>query len=260
MNKKLLFLFFLLIGTSASTFSQNADTVIIKPSDVNTGVLKPGVHRYLVYFKNGKDSSRVNYQFWTREIALLDYQGKKAISVKQEWEDNKSVVHTVYSVSDKKSFKPLYHETWWKSRGSATFSFTDAKATFMDKPLTEADTARRAKAMYGAFKDALGQEYFLNWHLDLEVFPVLPYKDHTTFMINFYDPGSSAPQRVAYTVNGSSTLEGYNDQKVDCWLLTHSTPGNKEIFWISKKTREVLKLEQEFNGRYRYKIKLGFSS
>jgi hypothetical protein len=36
--------------------------------------------------------------------------------------------------------------------------------------------------------------------------------------------------------------------------------GNKEIFWISKRTKEVLKLEQEINSTmYRYKIKLGFS-
>ena len=59
---------------------------------------------------------------------------------------------------------------------------------------------------------------------------------------------------------GSGELVGYNDQKIDCWLMSHEERGNKEIFWISKKTREVLKLEQEINGSlYRYKIKLGFS-
>jgi hypothetical protein len=42
--------------------------------------------------------------------------------------------------------------------------------------------------------------------------------------------------------------------------LVHEEKGNKEVYWISKKTKEVLKLEQEINGRfYRYKIKLGFS-
>jgi len=47
---------------------------------------------------------------------------------------------------------------------------------------------------------------------------------------------------------------------VDCWLLSHDSPGNKELFWISKKTREVLKMEQVINGTmYRYKIRLGFA-
>jgi hypothetical protein len=60
-------------------------------------------------------------------------------------------------------------------------------------------------------------------------------------------------------VEGSGTLPGYNNQIIDCWLLTHGSGNNKETFWVSKQTKEVLKLEQEFNGRYRYKIKLGYS-
>lgn len=113
--------------------------------------------------------------------------------------------------------------------------------------------------MNGAFRQAL-EQYVLNWHLDLEVFSILPLKENTTLAVNFYDPGFTAPAMQMYSVMGSGTLTGYEDQKVDCWLLIHESRGNKETFWISKKTREVLKLEQEFQGRYRYKIKLGYSS
>jgi hypothetical protein len=261
MYNKFLTIALSLTVVAGSVYAQKTDTVKISASNVNTAVLRPGINRYLVYFKNGKDSSRINYQFWTREIAFVGYHNKKAISVKQEWEDNAGLIHKVYSVSDRKTFKPLFHEIWWKNRGSASFSFHDQKAMFIDKPLTEADTAKRSKLIYGGFKQALSQDYLLNWHTDLEVFPILPFKANTTFLINFYDPGTaSAPQEVAYTVSGSAQLEGYNNQKIDCWLLSHSSPGNHEVFWISKKTREVLKLEQEFNGRYRYKIKLGFGS
>jgi predicted mannosyl-3-phosphoglycerate phosphatase (HAD superfamily) len=63
-----------------------------------------------------------------------------------------------------------------------------------------------------------------------------------------------------YTVTGSASLTGYDNQQIDCWIMEHTDKGNKEIFWISKKTKEVLKLEQEVNGKlYRYKIKFGFS-
>ena len=111
-----------------------------------------------------------------------------------------------------------------------------------------------------AFNTARAQ-YFLNWHLDLEVFPLLTYKDKTTYVINFYDPGfPTPPQMQTYTVIGSGTLQGYDSQTIDCWMLRHgSLPQNLETFWISKKTGEVLKLEQEYGGRFRYKIKLGFS-
>ncbi|HYH13881.1 MAG TPA: hypothetical protein VD794_01590 [Flavisolibacter sp.] len=96
--------------------------------------------------------------------------------------------------------------------------------------------------------------------MDLEVFSTLLFKVGTTYLINFYDPGLAAPQYRAYSVSGSSSLLGHNGQPVDCWLLAHSSDKNKEVFWISKKTKEVLKLEQESNGRYRYKIKLPFSN
>ena len=61
---KNLLLFYVAVVHSFFVYSQQTDTVIIDATKVNTRVLNPGVHRYLVYFKNGKDSSRKNYQLW----------------------------------------------------------------------------------------------------------------------------------------------------------------------------------------------------
>jgi hypothetical protein len=157
--------------------------------------------------------------------------------------------------------KPITHEFWWKQRGSTTVNFENKTVQLNGSILTDADTAKQKKGVWSAFKST-GDNYFLNWHLDMEVFPTLPYKSGVTFIIPFYDPGTGTPfEKVAYTVTGSAELIGYNDQKIDCWLLVHESKGNKEVFWISKKTKEVLKLEQEINGTlYRYKIKLGFST
>lgn len=238
-------------------FAQKSDTIRIDGSKVNTSVLLPGIHQYLLYFKNGPDSSRINFQLWTREIELTDYEGKKAIRIKQKWEDNKAVIHTVNSVNDRKDFSPLYHESWWKGRGSYVFDFTKKLMKINDTPITEADTARTKKNMFSSYQKALNQ-YVLNWHLDLETFPILPYKDGVTFLINFYDPGFPDPSWQAYTVSGSAKLNGYGSESVDCWLLTHESKNNKETFWVSKKTKEVLKLEQKFGNRYRYKVKLPF--
>lgn len=156
--------------------------------------------------------------------------------------------------------KPITHEFWWKQRGSTAVNFENKTVQLNSSILTDADTAKQKKGVWSAFKST-GDNYFLNWHLDMEVFPTLPYKSGVIFIIPFYDPGTGAPfEKVAYTVTGSAELIGYNDQKIDCWLLVHESKGNKEVFWISKKTKEVLKLEQEINGTlYRYKIKLGFS-
>ncbi|HEY0652260.1 MAG TPA: hypothetical protein VGD65_03990 [Chryseosolibacter sp.] len=249
------YLLVIMLAAIAAT-AQKSDTVRIDASKINTSSLIPGVHQYLVYFKNGKDSSRVNFQFWTREVQLTKHEGRDAITIKQTWEDNKSIIHRVNSINDRKTFAPLYHDSWWKSRGSFVFDFIKKTAFVNDKQVTAADTAVARQKMFAAYEKAL-TEYVLNWHLDLEVFPLLPYKDGVTFMINFYDPGFPAPSFQAYTVDGSAKLIGYGGQSIDCWLLKHESPNNHEVFWVSKKTREVLKLEQQFGTRYRYKVKLG---
>ena len=252
-------LLYVLIGLCFSLASYTQDTVWVDATKVNTKFLKEGNNRYLVYFKMSKDAARSRPQFWTRNISFENYNGKEAIVVKQEWEDRDSVVHTVKSVCDKKTFAPLYHQSWWKQRGTGEFDFINKTARINNVPLTEADTAKNRKGPWQAFQKALTQ-YSLNWHLDLEVFPLLPYKLNTTFMIPFYEPGYTAPNFESYTVTGTGQLEGYDNQKVDCWLLTHESRGLKEVFWISKKNQEVLKLENEIGkDRWRYKLKLGFS-
>lgn len=255
-----LFVITLLLHFVLSSAAQKKDTVVITADKVRTAYLKPGINRYLVYMKNGLDSNRIRYQMWTRTVGDTVLNGKKALSIQQVWEDNDTIIHKVTAVCDAKTFATYLYNSWWKTAGKAQFDFVAKKAFVRNKELSDSMTQPAAKKMYDAFTAASGQ-YFLNWHLDLEVFSILPYKDGVTFMINFYDPGFAAPQLVAYTVTGSDVLKNIGDLQIDCWLLKHqSAIDNKETFWISKKTREVVKLEQEFKGRYRYKIKLGFSA
>lgn len=259
----------LLFCTSA-LIAQKSDPLQITAENINTKVLREGTSRYLVYFKMKKDSVRTQTQFWTRTIKRTDYNGIAAIEITQEWEDKDSIMHIVKSISDAKTMQPLYHKTWWNVQMSRTATAKTTNLTTVDflsktvehngKLLSNADTANQVKKIWDSYTSSL-DKYYLNWHLDLETFPLLPYKKGVTFMIPFYDPGTASNfQKVAYTVTGSAALIGYDDKTIDCWLLVHETKGNKEVFWISKKTKEVLKLEQEIGGRaYRYKIKLGFS-
>ena len=250
--------------------AQITDTVHITAAKIDTRVLREGIHRYLVYAKMKKDSIRTLTQFWTRTIKRTDYNGTAAIEITQEWEDKDSIMHVVKSISDAKTMQPLYHKTWWKvqtARNSTaktvnvtTIDFLNKRLEYNGNLLSDADTSKQVKGIWDGYKSSLGK-YYLNWHLDLETFPLLPYKKGVTFVIPFYDPGTASGfQNVAYTVTGSTELNGFNDQKIDCWLLVNESKGSKEVFWISKKTKEVLKLEQEINKKiYRYKIKLGFS-
>ena len=249
--------------------AQKNDTIQITPEKINTKVLREGTHRYLVYFKMSKDSVRTETQFWTRTIKRANYKGAAAIEINQEWEDKDSIVHIVHSISDAKTMQPLYHKTWWKVKTARNATAKTVSETIVDfanktvfhngRSLSDSDTTRQTKPIWAGYQSSLNK-YFLNWHLDLETFPLLPFKEGVTFSIPFYDPGTaSSYQSAAYTVTGSAKLTAFNDQTIDCWLLVHESKGNKEVYWISKKTKEVLKLEQQFGKMYRYKIKLGFS-
>ncbi|RZL41067.1 MAG: hypothetical protein EOP00_25545 [Pedobacter sp.] len=254
-------LFLMVFFVAGSAAAQTNDTIIITPKDVNTNVLKEGEHRYLVYFKMAPGATRTNTNFWTRKIERTTTNGKPTITVRQQWEDKDTIMHATTSVSDAVTMQTISHESWWKGRGSADVDFEKRLLKINGQVVTDADTAKRTVASLNAFKSTDGQ-FSLNWHLDLEVFPTMPFKKGRVFLIPFYDPGTPlALDKVAYTVTGSEIIIGYDNQKIDCWIMIHETKGNKEKFYISKKTKEVLKLEQEINGKmWRYKIKMPFSN
>lgn len=270
MKKLILCIILIIIFSVHALKAAIVDTIKIGPQHINTKVLREGTHRYLVYFKMKKDSVRTQTQFWTRLIKRTQYHGQNVIEVNQSWEDKDSIIHIVKSISDAKTMQPLYHNTWWKVQTSRNpvKMVTSSSVDFINKivedngrQIVDTDTAKKYKAIWNSFK-SIENQFHLNWHLDLETFPVLPYKENVVFEIPFYEPGStSSLSKVHYKVIGSALLDGYNDQQIDCWLLVHESTGNKEIFWVSKKTKEVLKLEQVINDTfYRFKIKLGFSN
>jgi len=203
-HKNLPFLLSVLLLISMQTYAQQSDTLFVTDRHINTKVLKEGSHRYLVYFQMGKNAPRTQTQFWTRTIERTTQNKKSVIIITQQWEDKDSTMHTVKSVCDELTMKPVTHEFWWKQRfGTAQVNIESKTVLYNGSPLSDADTSKHRKAIWLAFK-SIGDNYFLNWHLDLEVFPTLPYKNGVTFIIPFYDPGTSSPfEKVAYTVAGN---------------------------------------------------------
>lgn len=250
---------FLCAGIGLAAAGQKADTIRINPATLQLSQLQDGTSRYLVYFKMKPDAPRSNAQFWTRRTERTLFGNRPAIQITQEWEDKDSVLHTTRSWADAQTGQTLRHESWWRTRGRSTFDFSTGAADLNGQPLLAADTARGLMRIREAWEKAV-PVYSLNWHNDLEVFSWLPYQKGRTFLIPYYDPGGPAPQEVAYTVTGEGILTGYDGQPIACWLLVHESKDNREQFWVSQKTKEVLRLEQVIKGTmYRYKIRLGFS-
>jgi hypothetical protein len=94
--------------------------------------------------------------------------------------------------------------------------------------------------------------------MDLEIFPLLPFrKTGQQFAIAFYEPGTAKSNYYKLTVTGKEDLALVGAQAASCWLLRIDyAPGSYATFWISDKTREVLKMKEYFRGRYRYKVRL----
>ena len=187
-------------------------------------------------------------------VARETWHDKPVIIVKQQW-DRDSVVHKAYTVFDAQDFSTLLHDTYWRALGYAmVFDFETRKfdSREVNRAIPDSIKTKCEQELAGSFG-----KYNLNWHDDLVIYSMLPYKENRTFLINYYDPGFGAPEEVPYTVTGSAPLTGRSGEIIDCWVLEHGDANGSERFWISKKTREVLKEEDHGRGGYRFKYKLG---
>lgn len=234
----------------------NGDTMRVKASDLDIKGLQTGNYNYLIIFQNALDSPAKGMTFVRMSVERGVYHQKPAITIRQQW-DRDSVIHRAYSVFDAGNFATLLHDTYWSRLGySMVFDFEartfDSKMVLRSIP--DSIRASAEKELAGS----LGA-YNLNWHDDLVIYSMLPYKESRTFVINYYDPGFGAPQEVSYTVTGSDWLVNRGGDKIDCWVLSHSEEGATEKYWISKKGHEVLKEEDHIlrTGLYRFKYKLG---
>lgn len=249
---------YILCLKSFEVFAQKKDTIWITASNLNVSNLNTGESRYLVYIKKDKNSPGSDMQIWNITTEKTVFNGQKAFAVNQKWEFRDTVFHTSNSICAEAGFKPFFHESWWKGRGKQTFNALTNELLLKDKRITESDSTKKDKLIFESFKTSFNQ-YYLNWHLDMEIFAMLPYKKKVTFVIPFYEFGYNKPERIYYTVTDEAILTTLENKKIKCWILKHEEEGNLETYWISKETHEVLKLEQLINGKmYRYKIKLPF--
>lgn len=256
---KYIFVIIIAIISAAGALAQTAEPILISKQNLDFKYLKTGDSTYVVYFKKTADGPAERMTLVKINVAPTTLDGRKAYAITQQWEGGDEVVHRAYTVHDAEDFRTLRHETWWKRTGyTAKFDFLGKQVSF-DGTVSDADKTRITDDFNASF-DA----YNLSWHSDLTIFPLFPFKDGRVLRVNFYDPGASKAKLADYTVTGSETLSGSGGEKIDCWIMEYKStmPSGgtaSQRFWISKKTREVLKEEDQFPGGFRYKLKIGVS-
>jgi hypothetical protein len=256
--KRLLFLFILMtfLTPSNQSYALPKDTVKITANNLNTNFAKYGKISYLVYNKKTKESPAEGLYVVNMDVASISYIHQPAVALTQQWDGRDTVIHTAYTVLSVDDFSTRLHQTYWKGMGYSTKFDFDSKNVSFEGTVADSNKAKITEAF-----DASFASYNLNWHSDLFIFTLLPYKENRSFKINFYDPGFGKPTEEIYSVTGSDVLTTYSGRKISCWVMEHKgkSVGSYQKFWIDKKERIVLKEEDLFNNRYRYKLKLEIS-
>lgn len=248
MSKPLLLIIIIPLMFIVSHVYSQVDTISLPSRDLALKQLQPGLHQYLVYMENPKKHLIFGHSLWNRQINFKTIKGVECIEIVQRWHSADTTRNRyVYSISRKDNFAPIYHYSS-SVRGIEAFNFSGNEMKGADSVVSNSKKDFTVKTNTST----------LNWELDLEVFNTLPFKQKgQRFIINFYHPGGPEPKYYEYTVTGDEKLSGIENQKIDCWKLRIDYGDNNwGIFWIDKKSKEVLKMQEYFRGMYRYKIRL----
>lgn len=236
-----------------------ADPVTIVTGDqLHMDVLRPGKLSYVVYMHSGKDDGFQDIGINSTEVKKQRLGGKDVWVIDQHWiNETDGVNHRAHTVHAARDLATLSQESTWVREGKTTTTRIDvAKGSgVIDGALAD----ERRKPMEQGFA-AMKDGWWMNWHSDLSLLPLLPYENGGTLRVRLYDVGMPAPKDVDYRVVGSRELVGGDGQRHDCWLVETDSgggnPANMQRFWIDKLRRVVLKEEDTFNGRYRSKYLL----
>jgi hypothetical protein len=210
--------------------------------------LKPSANQYLVFIQRKADPRQTYTLIWSREVKFVNKKGKDLIEIDQKWYASDTArARYVYSLMNADDFSPVYHYSKMDKSIEAYDFYTDTiKGSDSIANNTKKD-----------FELALTHP-MLNWELDLEIFPLLDLKAGKRFAINFYHPGGKGgPKLYEYKVIGEENLNVIEGGTVACWKLRIDYDARSfAIFYISKKGREVLRMDEDFGGGVRYKVKL----
>lgn len=248
---KRLFTCSLILMMIITSTAQKKDTLKIDASNLMLKNLNYGKATYLVYNKTGKDKPMQNatlVKINTRKEQIGD---KNYITVDQIWEAD-TIIHTAKTLFQTDKLKTSAHSSWWKRKGyTEHLDFSKSEIKY------EGTVKDEIKSNIAASFNSAKSIDFLNWHSDLVIFPLLPFKENRVFKIHFYEPGYASPKDEIYEVLASEKLK-IAGKAIDCWVLNYKVekPAGFQRFWISKKTHELLKEEDHFTSFYRYKLKL----
>ncbi len=249
MKKTLLNLACMLTGIALN--AQSIDTINYTNAKLNVSALKESNTSYAVYFTDTNDSRKGAANIWERSLSFSKGNGGEDLyNFEWKWYMNDTLISEVKATGFLNSMKPLTHKANYFKRGKRSYQFKDGLVTVPDE-----DKRTRKDSL---FKFKLDPPAF-EFPMDLELYGLLPFKTKgQEFAVAFYEPGTNKAGYYRLSVKGQDDLLLPGGVKVRCWLLSidYGVKGSSALFWISDKTREVLKMKEWYPGGFAYKVRL----
>jgi hypothetical protein len=247
MKPLVLFTFFILFfGPSKA----QVDTINPRTLKLNAGALKEGTATYAVYFTDSIGNRMSSADIWDRTVSISTAaDGKQHYNFEWTWWRKDTLQSTVWATGELASLAPLTHKANYLKSGKFSYVFNGEQVT-----VPEADRRTAKDSAFNVVMDPIAFEF----PMDLELFPLLPFKKTgQRFAMAFYEPGSARSNYYPLTVTAKESLALPGGQSVNCWVLKIDYGrGSSASFWITDKTREVVKMQESFRGRSRYKVRL----
>ncbi|OEK02887.1 hypothetical protein BFP97_15745 [Roseivirga sp. 4D4] len=238
-------IFFILTVLSAALSAQ-VDTIGIQ-SRLDLDMLDTGLKKYVVYMENVQSNQLLGLAIWERETTKRIVEGKGKIYVKQRWKSQDSSWRKeLHSINDGTTFLPEYHFTS-SDNGIEAFGFTKSDIVGLD-----------------SVKNNSRKDFYLklelptyNWELDMEILETLMYDVNKAYVIQFYHPGSKTPPKYhEYKVIGDEGVAVLGSSH-DCWKVQIEYSNiNNAVFWISKSSNQILRMEEIYGPIKRYKYRI----
>lgn len=249
------FILFVFISsfTNQGLASQKNDTLTISAANLRYDNIKYGRASYIVFNKKTKESPAQGIYLVHINVTPVKYKQEPVIEIAQQWDGKDTIIHRANTYLNAMDYSTRFHQTWWKGLTyTSTFDFDTHNI------LIEGNIADSTKQKIDSAFDESFNSYNLNWHSDLFIFTRLPYKSNRYFRIRLFDPGFGRPSDEIYFVSGSESLMNTSGKKISCWVMERKgkVADSYQKFWVDKKSKLVLKEEDLFNNRYRFKIKL----
>lgn len=253
----ILFTFLLLVCTEKTKAQFRVDTINATNHSLLIHKLKESTAKYWVYFTDSSKQKRKGVgDIWERKITKEKLNNKDVIKFTWNWITSDEIVKHTINILDAKTLSPITYFAINK-----TPKRTDTSAYIFEKDYLRKDKTVKGNTVNDDFEKELNIPV-LNWELDLETYPLFRIKKiGQIFDVAFFDVNESAPVYHRYKVIGEDKLESIDHIPISCWLLKIDyDEKNNAIFWLSKKTGEMIKSEEKVvfgnNSLYSFKVKL----